>query len=170
MESPKGSTKESKTAFKILIRSQNSSHFLQNSRKNSKLKDKTQELSISLIPNGRNNGQKTTLSYRYEGKILTFCWCPIRNTYFYHYCFGVLILTMPYLWNRCSPWWWTRSNLNGCTRRHAWPCLCSKSHSLLLLLHCRHSLLSFRGQHHLGSLLGASVGIPLLLLVSAMLT
>ena len=63
MESPKGPTKECKTAFKILIRSQNSSHFLQNSRKNSKLKDKTQELGISLTPSCRNNGQKTTLHY-----------------------------------------------------------------------------------------------------------
>ena len=63
MESPKGPTKESKTAFKILIRSQNSSHFLQNSRKNSKLKDKTQELGISLTSSCRNNGQKSTLGY-----------------------------------------------------------------------------------------------------------
>ena len=63
MESPKGPTKECKTAFKILIRSQNSSHFLQNSIINSKLKDKTQELGISLIPSSRNNGQKTTLNY-----------------------------------------------------------------------------------------------------------
>ena len=62
MESPKGPTKECKTAFKILIRSQNSSHFLQNSRKNSKLKDKTQELGISLTPSCRNNGQKSTLT------------------------------------------------------------------------------------------------------------
>ena len=63
MESPKGPTKECKTAFKILIRSQNSSHFLQNSIKNSKLKDKTQELGISLTPSCQNNGQKTTLAY-----------------------------------------------------------------------------------------------------------
>ena len=55
MESPKGPTKESKTAFKVLIRSQNS-------RKNSKLKDKTQELGISLTPSCRNNGQKSTLT------------------------------------------------------------------------------------------------------------
>ena len=63
MESPKGPTKESKTAFKISMRSQNSSHFLQNSRKNSKLKDKTQELGISLTPSCRNNGQKTSLHF-----------------------------------------------------------------------------------------------------------
>ena len=63
MESSKGPTKESKIAFKILIRSQNSSHFLKNSRKNSKLKDKTQELGISLLPRCRKNGQKTSLPY-----------------------------------------------------------------------------------------------------------
>ena len=58
MESPKDATKISKTTFKIIFRSQNSSHFFQNSRKNSKLKDKTQELDISLIPSCRKNGQK----------------------------------------------------------------------------------------------------------------
>ena len=61
MKSPKDQQK-SNIAFKILIRSQNSSHFLQNSRKNSKLKDKTQELGISLTPSCRNNGQKTSLT------------------------------------------------------------------------------------------------------------
>ena len=55
--------KKSKTTFKIIFRSQNSSHFLQNSRKNSKLKDKTQELGISIIPSCRNNGQKSILAY-----------------------------------------------------------------------------------------------------------
>ena len=63
MESPKDATKKSKTTFKIIFRSQNSSHFLQNSRKNSKLKDKTQELGISLTPSCQNNGLKTTVEW-----------------------------------------------------------------------------------------------------------
>ena len=54
--------KKSKTTFKFLFRSQASNHSLQNSRKNSKLKEKTQELGISLTPSCRNNGQKTSLT------------------------------------------------------------------------------------------------------------
>ena len=63
---------KSNSAFKILIRSQISSHFIQNIRKNSKLKDKTQELGISLTPSCRNNGQKTSLSYTLTKYFFTF--------------------------------------------------------------------------------------------------
>ena len=61
MESPKGASLKATLNSKLYLEVKTQAIPFKTQEKNSKLKDKTQELGISLIPSCRKNGQKTSL-------------------------------------------------------------------------------------------------------------